>query len=185
MGSVNSASLRDEFDVYKADIASLRKEGKITKEIGVVLTGLCSLVEVLIAVFLDKTTKKTSKNSSIPPSQTDKEETRKSSKKGNYIRKCATNMFGPGFPMIIHKSTLVMKNSVSILPANPHIPTPRSAFAKLCPPLAHFRMKFPFESLDHGPSVEVEPKFSSWGKEVLCQVVDVDPITVFGNFKNG
>ena len=31
----------------------------------------------------------------------------------------------------------------------------------------------------------VEPKFSSWGKEVLCQVVDVDPITVFGNFKNG
>ena len=59
---------------------------------------------------------------------------------GNYIRKCATNMFGPGFPMIIHKSTLVMKNSVSILPANPHILTPRSAFAKLCPPLAHFRM---------------------------------------------
>ena len=30
-----------------------------------------------------------------------------------------------------------------------------------------------------------KPKFSSWGKEVLCQVVDVDPITVFGNFDNG
>ena len=30
-----------------------------------------------------------------------------------------------------------------------------------------------------------EPKFSSWGKEVLFQVVDVDPITVFGNFDNG
>ena len=30
-----------------------------------------------------------------------------------------------------------------------------------------------------------EPKFSSWGKELLCQAVDVDPITVFGNFKNG
>ena len=59
---------------------------------------------------------------------------------GNYMRKCATNMFGPGFPMIIYKCTLVMKNSVSILPTNPHISTPRSAFAKLCPPLAHFRM---------------------------------------------
>ena len=58
MGSVNSASLRDEFDAYNADIASLRKEGKITKEVGVVLTGLCGLVEVLIAVFLEKTTKK-------------------------------------------------------------------------------------------------------------------------------
>ena len=31
----------------------------------------------------------------------------------------------------------------------------------------------------------IKPKFSSWGKEVLCQVVDVDPITVLGNFKNG
>ena len=38
------------------------------------------------------------------------------------------------------------------------------------------------EYLPHGI---LEPKFSSWGKKVLCQVVDVDPITVFGNFKNG
>ena len=60
--------------------------------------------------------------------------------KGNYMRKCATNMFGPGFPMIIYKFTLVVKNSVSVLPTNPHISIPRSAFAKLCPPLAHFRM---------------------------------------------
>ena len=30
-----------------------------------------------------------------------------------------------------------------------------------------------------------EPKFSSWGKGVICQVVDVDPITVLANFKNG
>ena len=66
--------------------------------------------------------------------------TRLGQTKGNYMRKCATNMFGPGFPMIIYKFTLVMKNSVSILPTNPHISTPRSAFAKLCPPLAHFRM---------------------------------------------
>ena len=35
----------------------------------------------MIAIFLEKTTKKTSTNSSIPPSQTDKDETRKSSKK--------------------------------------------------------------------------------------------------------
>ena len=36
MPTVNSASLRDEFDAYKADFASLRKEGKITKEFDVV-----------------------------------------------------------------------------------------------------------------------------------------------------
>ena len=36
-------------------------------------------------------------------------------------------MFGPGFPMIIYKCTLVMKNSVSILPTNPHISTSQQA----------------------------------------------------------
>ena len=36
MATVNSASLRDEFDGYKADIDSLRKEGKISKEADVV-----------------------------------------------------------------------------------------------------------------------------------------------------
>ena len=97
MGSVNSASLRDEFDAYKADIASLRKEGKITKEVGVVLTGLCSLVEVLIAVFLEKTTKKTSKNSSIPPSQTGKDETKKSPRKNCDTSAARNSMTGENF----------------------------------------------------------------------------------------
>ena len=77
MTTVNSASLRDEFDAYKADIVSLRKEGEITEKTDKVLTGLCDLVTILTAVFLEKTTKKTSKNSSIPPSQTGKDETRK------------------------------------------------------------------------------------------------------------
>ena len=97
MACVNSASLRDEFDAYKADIASLRKEGKITKEVGVVLTGLCGLVEILIAVFLEKTTKKTSTNSSIPPSQTDKDETRKSSKKNRDTSAAENSMTGENF----------------------------------------------------------------------------------------
>ena len=58
MASVNSASLRDEFDGYKADIDSLRKEGKISKEADVVFSGMCRLLGILIAIFLEKTTKK-------------------------------------------------------------------------------------------------------------------------------
>ena len=81
MATVNSASLRDEFDAYKADIVSLRKEGEITEKTDKVLTGLCDLVTILTAAFLEKTTKKTSKNSSIPPSQTGKDETRKPPRK--------------------------------------------------------------------------------------------------------
>ena len=78
---MNSASLRDEFDGYKADIDSLRKEGKISKEADVIFGGMCGLLRILIATLLEKTTKKTSKNSSIPPSQTDKDETKKAPKK--------------------------------------------------------------------------------------------------------
>ena len=54
MASVNSASLRDEFDGYKADIDSLRKEGKISKEADVVFSGMCRLLGILIAIFLEK-----------------------------------------------------------------------------------------------------------------------------------
>ena len=54
MGSANSASLRDKFDGYKADIASLRKEGKITKEVDVVFSGLCRLLGILIAILFEK-----------------------------------------------------------------------------------------------------------------------------------
>ena len=81
MSTVNTASLRDEFDACKADIASLRKEGKISKEVYVVIIRLCRLLDILMVIFLEKKTKKTSKNSSIPPSQTGKDETRKSPQK--------------------------------------------------------------------------------------------------------
>ena len=81
MPSVNSISLRDKFNVYKTDIVSLQEEGKISKEAGKVIKRLCLLLEIIIAIFFEKTTKKTSKNSSIPPSQTGKDENGKISKK--------------------------------------------------------------------------------------------------------
>ena len=36
-----------------------------------------------------------------------------------------------------------------------------------------------------GVEVTLDPKFSSWGKTVPWQVIDVEPITGFGMFKNG
>ena len=85
MATVNSASLRDEFDVIKTDITSMRNEGKSTREADKIIDESCRLLEVLIVILLEKTTKKTSKNSSIPSSQTDKDETKKSPK-GTVIR---------------------------------------------------------------------------------------------------
>ena len=45
MSSMNSASLHDEFDAYKADISSLRKDGKIPREADVVISGLAACWE--------------------------------------------------------------------------------------------------------------------------------------------
>ena len=97
MGSVNRASLRDAFDGYKADIDSLRKECKISKEADVVFSGMCRLLGILIAIFLEKTTKNTSTNSSIPPSQTGKDETKKSSKKNRDTSEAENSMTGENF----------------------------------------------------------------------------------------
>ena len=97
MATVNSASLRDEFDGYKAAIDSLRKEGKISKEADVVFSGLCRLLGIMIAIFLEKTTKKTSTNSSIPPSQTDKDETKKAPKTNRDTSAAENSMTGENF----------------------------------------------------------------------------------------
>ena len=81
MTTVNRDSLRDDFDGYMADIDSLRTEGEITEKAAETITGLCDMMKLVMVVFLEKSTKKTSKktskNSSIPPSQTDKDETKK------------------------------------------------------------------------------------------------------------
>jgi len=47
----------------------------VNGEVGALLKTMILLFEVLIAVFMEKKTKKNSKNSSIPPSQTHKDET--------------------------------------------------------------------------------------------------------------
>ena len=60
MPCVNIAPLRDEFDAAKAPVASLGKEGKSTREADEVIDGLCRLSDILIAIILEKTTKKTS-----------------------------------------------------------------------------------------------------------------------------
>ena len=93
MESVNSASLRDEFDVIKTDITLMRNEGKSTRDADKIIDESCRLLEILIAIFLEKTTKKTS----IPPSQTGKDETKKSPKKNRDTSAAENSMTGENF----------------------------------------------------------------------------------------
>lgn len=74
MGVVNRQSIRDEFDQTKSELKALARAGKVSQEVQVLINGLITIMELLIAIFMEKQTKKTSKNSSKPSSQTDKDE---------------------------------------------------------------------------------------------------------------
>ena len=75
MATVNKHSLREEFERLKAEFERLSAAGKMPAETRALFNALLMLFEVLMAIFMEKTTAKGSRNSSIPPSQTSKDET--------------------------------------------------------------------------------------------------------------
>ena len=75
MAGVNKQSLREEFATLKGRFAQLSADGKITAESRALIEALLMLLQVLIAVFMERLTPKTSTNSSRPSSQTAKDET--------------------------------------------------------------------------------------------------------------
>ena len=81
MPLINGTLLRAEFDKAILKIEAIRKDGKVSPELDVAIDMLITLMRVLIAALLEKTTPKTSNNSSIPPSQTDPDETKRSRRK--------------------------------------------------------------------------------------------------------
>ena len=75
MATVNKQSLREEFEALKTRFEHLCAEGKMSTESRTLVQALLMLFEVLMAVFLERHTPKSSANSSIPASQTPKDET--------------------------------------------------------------------------------------------------------------
>ena len=75
MPSVNKQSLREEFDQLKVKFEDLSNEGKISPESSALFQAMIMLFELLIAVFMEKKTRKNNRNSSIPSSQTGKDKT--------------------------------------------------------------------------------------------------------------
>lgn len=72
--AVNKESLREEFDSIKAGLNEQIASGKVADETATLIKALLTLFNMMITIFLEKRTKKTSKNSSIPPSQTSKDD---------------------------------------------------------------------------------------------------------------
>jgi len=74
MGSVNGQSLREEAERIKSEFQRIATNKKIDAEINMLFQSMLVLINLLVAIFLEKTTKKTNKNSSKPSSQTEKDE---------------------------------------------------------------------------------------------------------------
>lgn len=75
MATINKQSVRDEFDKIKLSFDEQVKAGKVSSDVAALFGTLILLFNVVLSIFLEKNTKKTSANSSIPPSQTGKDET--------------------------------------------------------------------------------------------------------------
>ena len=75
MPSVNKESLREEFEQLKVKFGNLSNEGNITPEATALFQAMIMLFELLIAVFMEKKTRKNNRNSGIPSSQTGKDST--------------------------------------------------------------------------------------------------------------
>lgn len=75
MASVNKQSLRGEYDSLKARFEQLCAAGKMSEDSRTLFQAMLMLFELLMAVFMERRTPKDNRNSSLPSSQTDKDET--------------------------------------------------------------------------------------------------------------
>ncbi len=78
---MNKTSIRKEVERVKQEFEQLCSAGNVSPEIQAVMNSMLLVVELILAVFLEKKTRKNSKNSSLPSSQTQKDETSKSNSK--------------------------------------------------------------------------------------------------------
>lgn len=74
MAKVNTTSVREEFERQRTEFERLSNAGKIGAETKLLISSMFVLFELLISVFMEKSTRKNNKNSSKPSSQTAKDE---------------------------------------------------------------------------------------------------------------
>ena len=74
MATINHESVREEVKRVNAEFDKLAADKKINSESRMLFKSMLMLLNLLIAIFLEKKTKKNNKNSSKPSSQTEKDE---------------------------------------------------------------------------------------------------------------
>jgi len=74
MANINKKTVREEVDKLKSEFVNLCEAGKVTDEVIVLVNSILMIMELIFSIFLERTTKKSNKNSSIPSSQTGKDD---------------------------------------------------------------------------------------------------------------
>jgi hypothetical protein len=83
MSTVDYHSVREEAERIKAEFNRLAKDKNINPEAKMLLHSMFLLINLLISIFLERTTKKNNKNSSKPSSQTEKDDSSTSNNGAN------------------------------------------------------------------------------------------------------
>jgi transposase len=74
MANLDKSTVRNEVSRLKDDFELLCADGKITSESKVLMSSMFMIIELILSIFLERTTKKDNQNSSKPSSQTEKDE---------------------------------------------------------------------------------------------------------------
>ncbi len=73
MPSLDKTSVRNEVSQLKTEFETLCAEGKIAGEVKFLMNSMLLIMDLMLTIFLEKSTKKNSHNSSLPPSQTEED----------------------------------------------------------------------------------------------------------------
>ena len=74
MANLDKTTVRNEVSRLKDDFEQLCANGKITSESKVLMNSMFMIIELILSIFLERSTKKDNQNSSKPSSQTEKDE---------------------------------------------------------------------------------------------------------------
>ena len=91
MATINHQSVREEAERIKAEFDKLSAGKKTNNETKMLFHSMLMLINLLIAIFLEKSTKKNNQNSSNPSSQTEKDESSSIDKGSNVKGKLESN----------------------------------------------------------------------------------------------
>ena len=93
-GSIDKASVREQFDEIKQDFNQRAEAGEVPNDLVLLFKSLFMLFEIVLSVFMEKNTKKTGKNSSIPSSQTEPDDTSNDPNQSSHSSKRRRNTKG-------------------------------------------------------------------------------------------